>query len=72
MGDIDTKRIDEVEALRTRIAQWQELYEERDSISYDPKRHMAFSPEHRRYTRITWDIHVIEDELFSNWDTVST
>lgn len=72
MGDIDTKRIEDVEALRARIRRWQDLYEERDAIGFDPKRHDAHSPEHRRYTRITWDIHRIEDELFANWDTMTT
>ena len=72
MAEIDTKRIEDVEALRARIRTWQELYEERDGIGYDPKRHTAFSPEHRRYTRITWDIHRIEDDLFTNWDTMTT
>jgi hypothetical protein len=67
MGETDTKAR-EIEGLRTRIRQWQELYEERDGIGYDPKQHSAHSPEHRRYARITWDIHRIEDDLFASWD----
>lgn len=72
MADTDVKRIEDVEGLRARIRQWQDLYDERDAIGYDPKRHTAQSPEHRRYTRITWDIHRVEEMLFANWDTVGS
>lgn len=71
MADTNTRQVNDIDGLRARIRQWQELYEERDAIGYDPKRHPLMSPEHRRHTRITWDIHTIEDQLFSSWDTVT-